>query len=147
MGLDVSSFGNHEFDQGRADVDDRILDRGRLALPGREPVRPGDRRAGLPGVRAEGVRRRDRRLHRRRHRGAADAGQPGRHRDARRASRSCAEVNRVAEDLTDGDEAQRRGRRAHPARARGRRDTGHRESRPTTRASARSSTVSTPASG
>ncbi|MEO5919637.1 MAG: ExeM/NucH family extracellular endonuclease, partial [Pseudolysinimonas sp.] len=25
MGLDVSSFGNHEFDQGRADVDDRIL--------------------------------------------------------------------------------------------------------------------------
>ena len=24
-GLDVSSFGNHEFDQGRADVDDRIL--------------------------------------------------------------------------------------------------------------------------
>ena len=25
MGLDASSFGNHEFDQGRADVDDRIL--------------------------------------------------------------------------------------------------------------------------
>jgi 5'-nucleotidase len=25
MGLDVSSFGNHEFDQGRADVDNRIL--------------------------------------------------------------------------------------------------------------------------
>lgn len=25
MGLDVSAFGNHEFDQGRADVDDRIL--------------------------------------------------------------------------------------------------------------------------
>ena len=25
MGLDVSSFGNHEFDQGRADVDDRVL--------------------------------------------------------------------------------------------------------------------------
>jgi 5'-nucleotidase len=26
MGLDASSFGNHEFDQGRADVDNRILD-------------------------------------------------------------------------------------------------------------------------
>jgi 5'-nucleotidase len=26
IGLDASSFGNHEFDQGRADVDDRILD-------------------------------------------------------------------------------------------------------------------------
>jgi 5'-nucleotidase len=26
IGLDVSSFGNHEFDQGRSDVDDRILD-------------------------------------------------------------------------------------------------------------------------
>jgi 5'-nucleotidase len=26
MGLDVSSFGNHEFDQGRDDVDNRILD-------------------------------------------------------------------------------------------------------------------------
>lgn len=26
MGLDVSAFGNHEFDQGRADVDDRVLD-------------------------------------------------------------------------------------------------------------------------
>lgn len=26
IGLDVSAFGNHEFDQGRADVDDRILD-------------------------------------------------------------------------------------------------------------------------
>ena len=26
MGLDASSFGNHEFDQGRADVDDRILE-------------------------------------------------------------------------------------------------------------------------
>ncbi|WP_449624656.1 ExeM/NucH family extracellular endonuclease [Rhodoglobus sp.] len=26
IGLDTSSFGNHEFDQGRADVDDRILD-------------------------------------------------------------------------------------------------------------------------
>ncbi|WP_157157466.1 ExeM/NucH family extracellular endonuclease [Diaminobutyricimonas sp. LJ205] len=26
MGFDGSSFGNHEFDQGRADVDDRILD-------------------------------------------------------------------------------------------------------------------------
>lgn len=26
MGLDVSSFGNHEFDQGRADVDGRVLD-------------------------------------------------------------------------------------------------------------------------
>ena len=25
MGLDASAFGNHEFDQGRADVDDRIL--------------------------------------------------------------------------------------------------------------------------
>ncbi len=25
MGLDVSAFGNHEFDQGRADVDDRVL--------------------------------------------------------------------------------------------------------------------------
>jgi len=25
-GLDVSAFGNHEFDQGRADVDDRVLD-------------------------------------------------------------------------------------------------------------------------
>ncbi|MBH0109894.1 ExeM/NucH family extracellular endonuclease [Salinibacterium sp. NG22] len=26
IGLDTSSFGNHEFDQGRADVDDRIVD-------------------------------------------------------------------------------------------------------------------------
>lgn len=26
MGLDAASFGNHEFDQGRADVDDRVLD-------------------------------------------------------------------------------------------------------------------------
>ena len=26
MGLDVSALGNHEFDQGRADVDDRVLD-------------------------------------------------------------------------------------------------------------------------
>ena len=26
MGLDVAAFGNHEFDQGRADVDDRVLD-------------------------------------------------------------------------------------------------------------------------
>ena len=102
IGLDVSAFGNHEFDQGRADVDGRILDEadwiylaanlydrdsGEPAYPGYEVVETGGVSIGFVGavteelpslVSPDGIASLD-------------------------VKPIVPEVNRVAADLSDGD--------------------------------------------
>ena len=83
-GLDVSSVGNHEFDQGFADLTDRVMPLALWEYLGANIYEKGTTDAGAARVLHPGVRGRDDRLRRRGDRRAALAGQPGRHRRHRR---------------------------------------------------------------
>ena len=85
-GLDVSSVGNHEFDQGFDDLTDRVMPLALWEYLGANIYEKGTTDAGAARVLHPDVRRRDDRLRRRGHRRAALAGQPGRHRRHRRSA-------------------------------------------------------------
>ena len=91
MGVDISSVGNHEFDEGsgraaahagrrlppgRRLPGRRRLRRGGLRLPGRQRDRRRHRADALPPLRGPPRRRREGRLHRRRAEGHADDRHP-----------------------------------------------------------------------
>ena len=117
-GLDVSSVGNHEFDQGFADLTDRVMPLALWEYLGANIYEKGTETPALPEYYTQDVRGRDDRLRRRGDRRAALAGQPGRHRDIDVGDPTEA-ANRVADQLSDGNDGERRSRHRHPARARG----------------------------
>ncbi len=117
-GLEVSAAGNHEFDQGYADLRDRVIPRADWTYLSSNVFLTADGTPALTPVVGEGRAGRQGGLHRRGDRGSSDPRLAGRHEGPRSARHR--HVGEQGRRRAQGRRSvQRRSGRDHPARARG----------------------------